>query len=603
MNNFEVIVIGAGHAGCEAALASSRMGHKTLIITFSLNTIAQMSCNPAIGGLAKGQLVREIDALGGEMAKVIDQTGTQFRMLNTCKGVAVQSLRAQADREKYKLKMKEIIENQSNLYIKEGEVTELIIEDNQVKGVKTSQKEEFYAQTVIITTGTFLQGLIHIGFKNYKGGRFKDAFADNLAENLKKIGFVLKRLKTGTSPRVDIKTVDFSKTQIQHGDNPCSFFSFSTTKKLVEQIPCYITYTNEKTHALIRNNLDKSPLYTGRITGIGPRYCPSIEVKVVRFSNRSSHQIFLEPEGKKSFLLYLNGLSMSLPEEIQLKVVQSIKGLEKAKILQPGYAVEYDFLPPTQLKPNLETKLIKNLFLAGQINGTSGYEEAASQGIMAGINAVLKIRKENPFILKRDEAYIGVLIDDLVTKGTLEPYRMFTSQAEYRLLLRHDNADLRLTKYGYKYGLIKEKQWKSFQKYEEEIKKALILLEKKIRYKNNGKEKNITLKHLMKQPELSFKEIEKIDKEFSLLEERVKQQININIKYEGYIQRQYLQIEKMKKLENKKIPEQFDYFKIKGLTYEAKEKLTEIKPLSLGQASRISGVTPADISVLSVYLK
>jgi len=605
---YDIIVVGAGHAGIEAALVSARMGCSTLLLTISFDTIAQMSCNPAIGGLAKGQLVREIDALGGEMAKATDATGIQFRMLNTGKGPAVQSLRAQCDKKQYHLYMQKVLKGQDNLVLKELMVTDILVENNKVIGVrgnsiksrisnlKSQIPKEYFAKSVIITTGTFMKGLIHVGQDKFPGGRINEPSAENISASLAKLGLELGRLKTGTPPRLDTKSIDYSGLIEQPGDKAPKPFSFSTGKIIQKQIPCYITHTNTKTHEIIRQNLDRAPLYTGQIKGIGPRYCPSIEDKIVRFAGREQHQVFLEAEGRKVPEVYCNGISTSLPKDVQEEMVHSIQGLENAKFIRYGYAIEYDVILPHQIKTTLETKTVENLFVAGQINGTSGYEEAGAQGLMAGINAVLKIRGEAPFILKRDEAYIGVLIDDLVTLGPTEPYRMFTSRAEYRLLLRSDNADRRLMPYADKLGLLSRKLKKKLDAKEELIKKTMNVLSKTFK---TGK----SLKTLLKQPEITLKKLE--CKSMPLrnlnLTDDIREQVEIDVKYEGYIRRQLRQIEKAKKMEDYPLSDDFDYSKIGHLSNEARTQLNKFKPVSLGQASRIAGVSPADITVLMVY--
>jgi tRNA uridine 5-carboxymethylaminomethyl modification enzyme len=601
-HDYDIVVIGAGHAGCEAALASARMGFSTCLFTINLDTIAQMSCNPAVGGLAKGHLVREIDALGGEMAKITDKAGIQFRMLNMSKGPAVWSLRAQADRVLYRLLMRKVVESQKNLDIKQALVEKIIVEDGKVKGVLTSLGIFYGTRAVIVTTGTFLKGLIHIGLYNFYAGRAGEFPSVGLSDSLRDLGFKMGRLKTGTPPRLDARTIDFSKTEPQYGDEPPPPFSYTTEKIINPQLPCYITYTNAETHKIILANLDRSPLYSGRIKGIGARYCPSIEDKVVRFAGRERHQVFLEPEGLETKEYYANGIPTSLPYDVQVKLVQTIPGLEEAEIMRPGYAIEYDFVFPTQLNHSLETKAIEGLFLAGQINGTSGYEEAAAQGLMAGINAALKLQGREPLILGRHEAYTGVLIDDLITKGTNEPYRMFTSRAEYRLLLRHDNADLRLMDKGYEIGLLDKEVYQKFQEKKIFIDEELRRL-RKTRFKIEGTDKNESLDQLLKRPEITYKFIDESFPSGKPLTPEIKKQVEIQIKYDGYILRQMEMAEKLKKVEEKKIPEGFDYISVNGLSKEILSKLQEVKPANLGQASRIPGVTPAAISLLMVVIE
>lgn len=613
-SQYDVLVIGAGHAGCEAALAAARMDMTTCIFTMNLDTIAQMSCNPAIGGLAKGHLVREIDALGGEMARNTDRAGIQFRMLNRSKGPAVWSLRAQADRMLYRFSMRKILESQKNLSIKQAMVEKILVEDGEVKGISTSLGTFYGARAVIVTTGTFLKGLIHIGLDNYPSGRAGEFPSIKLSDSLKELGFKMGRLKTGTPPRLDAKTIDFSKTTPQHGDEPPLPFSYRSEGIVNPQLPCYSTYTNNETHRIIRENLDRSPLYSGRIKSIGPRYCPSIEDKVVKFSERERHQVFLEPEGLDTQEYYANGISTSLPYDVQVRLVRSISGLEKAGIMRPAYAIEYDFVYPTQLRHSLETKLIEGLFLAGQINGTSGYEEAAAQGLIAGINATLKIKREMPLVLGRHEAYTGVLIDDLVTKGTDEPYRMFTSRAEYRLLLRHDNADSRLMEKGYRIGLLDGTAYKQFCE-----KKSLMEREawrlKSTRLKpsvindallalgSSPIKEDATLEQLLKRPEIGYGFIEGFSPPGEPLPDDVCREIEIQIKYHGYIIRQREMAERLKKMDEKRIPEGIDYSSISGLSKEVVLKLDEVRPSNVGQAGRIPGVTPAAVSLLLIAIE
>ncbi|UCD86862.1 MAG: tRNA uridine-5-carboxymethylaminomethyl(34) synthesis enzyme MnmG [Desulfobacterales bacterium] len=611
----DVIVVGAGHAGCEAALAAARLGHQTLVVTVNVDHIGEMSCNPAVGGLAKGHLVREIDALGGEMAKNIDATGIQFRRLNTKKGPAVQSSRAQADKEQYRLRMKRVLERQENLDVKQAMVDALIVEDGTVKGVITSIEERFLGKAVILTTGTFLKGLIHIGLRNFPAGRMGDPASNKLSDYLRALGLGVGRLKTGTTPRLDGRTIDFSRLTPQHGDEPPVPFSFETQAIMQEQVPCHITYTNEKTHEIIKTGLDRSPLFTGVIQGVGARYCPSIEDKVVRFPDKPRHQIFLEPMGLGTTEVYPNGISTSLPVDVQFKMLRSIEGLEQVEIVRPGYAIEYDYVDPVQIKPSLECKTISGLFLAGQINGTSGYEEAAGQGIMAGINAVRHVRGDPPMILGRDQAYIGVMIDDLVTKGTQEPYRMFTSRAEYRLLLREDNADLRLRELGHEIGLVSSEAYEQFEQKRKSVDGLLTLLsDVRLHPKPEVKQtledlgigtinQPLTLKDLLKRPEAELKDIAQLENRILSFDSQAARQATILVKYDGYIRRQSEQVERVKYLEGTRIPEDLDYFIIPGLSNEAKEKLSKIRPVSLGQASRISGITPAAVTIIQIYLK
>ncbi|SEF98204.1 tRNA uridine 5-carboxymethylaminomethyl modification enzyme [Caloramator fervidus] len=612
---YDVIVVGAGHAGCEAALAAARLGCKTLVITLNLDSIALMPCNPSIGGTAKGHLVREIDALGGQMGINIDKTYIQSRMLNTSKGPAVHSLRAQADKKKYQALMKKTLEEQENLYLKQDEVVAIDVENGRIKGVKTKNGAYFECKALVITTGTYLRARIFIGEVNYSGGPNGLFPANELSKSLEEHGIVLRRFKTGTPARIHKRSVDFSKMIIQPGDEKVVPFSFMSDDITREQIPCYLTYTTEKTHEIIRQNIHRSPLFSGLIEGVGPRYCPSIEDKVMKFPDKEKHQVFIEPEGEDTDELYVQGMSSSLPEDVQIQVYRSIPGLENCEILRTAYAIEYDCIDPTQLKLSLELKTIEGLFFAGQVNGSSGYEEAAAQGIIAGINAAHKVKGKEPFILDRSEAYIGVLIDDLVTKGTNEPYRMMTSRAEYRLLLRQDNADLRLTQKGYDIGLVTEERYQRYLKRKENIEKEIERLKKTVispSERNNeilrsiGSSEirsGITLYELIKRPEVTYENIKDLDTERPDLPKDVTEEVEIEIKYEGYIKKQIEQVEQFKKLESKKIPQDINYEEIQGLRLEARQKLSKIRPENIGQASRISGVSPADISVLLVYLE
>lgn len=615
MDAFDVIVIGAGHAGCEAALASSRMGAKTLLLTINLDHIAFMSCNPAVGGLGKGHLVKEIDALGGEMGKNIDATGIQFKVLNTKKGPAVRSSRAQADKMKYALRMKKRLEEQDNLRIRQGTVEKLLVDRGEVEGVVTTWGERFLSKTVIMTTGTFLGGLIHVGLEHFQAGRMGDLASLGLSTCLKDLGFDLGRLKTGTCPRLDGRTIDFSKLEPQVSDNPPQPFSFMTESISGRLVPCYITYTNEATHEIIRSGLERSPLYTGKIKGTGVRYCPSIEDKIVRFRERSRHRIFIEPEGTDTYEYYPNGLATSLPLDVQIGMLRSINGLENVEITRPGYAIEYDFVYPTELYPTLETKKMKNLYFAGQVNGTTGYEEAGAQGLMAGINAALRVRGEEPFVLGRDEAYVGVMIDDLVTKGVDEPYRMFTSRAEHRLYLREDNADLRLTEKGYSIGVVDINRYNMVVEKKRGIGETLGML-RSVRLRPTKMTQEmlkamglelirnpVTLEDLLKKPEITIKMLARIDNRLEEVNEDIAYQVELNVKYHGYTERQQDMIERTKKLEGKKIPLSTKYDEVSGLSREVIEKLTRVKPISLGQASRIPGVTPASITALLVHFK
>ena len=612
-NKYDIIVVGAGHAGCEAAAAAANMGSKVLLATMNMGTIGQMSCNPAIGGVAKGQIVREVDALGGYTGRVTDKTMVQFRMLNRSKGPAMWSPRAQSDRFRFAEEWRLVLEKNKNVDFWQEMVSQILVNGDRVVGIKTALGVEIYSRSVVLTNGTFLNGLIHVGEKNFGGGRSGEKASKGITEQLEGLGFVSGRMKTGTPPRVDGRSLNYKNMEKQPGDSNHGFFSFLSKKKLKKQLACHITYTNSSTHECLEEGFDRSPMFNGRIKSVGPRYCPSIEDKITRFKDKERHQIFVEPEGWNTVEVYVNGFSTSLPEEIQLKALRTIKGFEKVKMFRPGYAIEYDYFPPTQLKPTLETKPIRNLFFAGQINGTTGYEEAACQGLIAGINSHNKINEKESFVLGRSDAYIGVLIDDLINKGTDEPYRMFTSRAEHRILLRQDNADLRLTELGYKIGLASEKRMVQVEKKKEGIKQITEEI-KKIKIKPKDINPFLKLKDsspikesksvidLIKRPNIHLKDLKLFTGKINKKTEE-SEQVEINTKYESYIEKEMETVDKMKRLEDSMIPENYDYKKIKSLSAEALEKLSAIRPKSIGQASRISGVSPSDVSILMVHMK
>ena len=612
-NKYDIIVVGAGHAGCEAAAAAANMGSKVLLATMNMGTIGQMSCNPAIGGVAKGQIVREVDALGGYTGRVTDKTMVQFRMLNRSKGPAMWSPRAQSDRFRFAEEWRLVLEKNKNVDFWQEMVSQILVNGDRVVGIKTALGVEIYSRSVVLTNGTFLNGLIHVGEKNFGGGRSGEKASKGITEQLEGLGFVSGRMKTGTPPRVDGRSLNYKNMEKQPGDSNHGFFSFLSKKKLKKQLACHITYTNSSTHECLEEGFDRSPMFNGRIKSVGPRYCPSIEDKITRFRDKERHQIFVEPEGWNTVEVYVNGFSTSLPEEIQLKALRTIKGFEKVKMFRPGYAIEYDYFPPTQLKPTLETKPIQNLFFAGQINGTTGYEEAACQGLIAGINSHNKINEKESFVLGRSDAYIGVLIDDLINKGTDEPYRMFTSRAEHRILLRQDNADLRLTELGYKIGLASEKRMVQVEKKKEGIKQITEEI-KKIKIKPKDINPFLKLKDsspikeskpiidLIKRPNIHLKDFKPFTGKINKKPEET-EQVEINTKYESYIEKEMETVDKMKRLEDSVIPKNYDYRKIKSLSAEALEKLSSIRPKSIGQASRISGVSPSDVSILMIHMK